>query len=73
MNAQEDKDVTQSDQIRSVDITKELGVKCHQRKGQRLRLYGHVMRMENGIKVKTVMEIEVPGRRPVGRPSQMDR
>ena len=24
--------------------------------------------MENGIKVKTVMEIEVPGRRPVGRP-----
>ena len=25
--------------------------------------------MENGIKVKTVMEIEVPGRRPVGRPN----
>ena len=63
-------DVTRRDQIRSVDIRKELGVNDIREKAReiRLRWYGHVMRMDNDNTVKAVMDMEVPGRRPRGRP-----
>ena len=71
------KGVTRRDKIRSVDIRRELGVNDIKEKAReiRLRWYGHVMRMKDDNEVKKVMYMEVPGKRPVGRPKArwMDR
>ncbi|GFO05129.1 hypothetical protein PoB_003163400 [Plakobranchus ocellatus] len=56
--------------MRSDDIRKELGV-CpigEKARESRLRWFGHVMRREPENHLKQMLNLEVPGRRPRGRP-----
>ena len=64
------KGVTLKDKQRSTDIRKELGVKVIQQiaRENRLRWYGHVRRRESTSHLRQTMEMEVPGKRPRGRP-----
>ena len=64
------KGVTLKDKVKSVDIRKELRVQDIKEKAResRLRWFGHVMRRESNNHLRQVMEMEVPGRRPRGRP-----
>ena len=64
------KGVTLKDKVKSVDIRKELRVQDIKEKAResRLRWYGHVKRREATNHLRLVMEMEVPGRRPRGRP-----
>ncbi|GFO25468.1 retrovirus-related pol polyprotein from type-1 retrotransposable element r2 [Plakobranchus ocellatus] len=62
--------VTLEDKMRSDDIRKELGV-CpigEKARESRLRWFGHVMRREPENHLKQMLNLEVPGRRPRGRP-----
>ena len=64
------KGVTVKDKMKSEDIRKELGVgsiKSKAREG-RLRWFGHVHRREQESNLRQVMDMEIPGRRPRGRP-----
>ena len=62
------KGVTLSDREKSVDIRKELGVNSIQERvrGMRLRWYGHMQRMEENNKVRAIVDMIVPGKRPRG-------
>ncbi|GFR73284.1 hypothetical protein ElyMa_005725900 [Elysia marginata] len=66
------KGVTLKDKMKSEDIRKELGVGSIKSKAResRLRWFGHVHRreQESNLRVRQVMDMEVPGRRPRGRP-----
>ena len=64
--------MTIRDRIRSSDIRQELGVKgiVEIARQSRLRWYGHLMRMEEGNKVKEVWNMTVQGNRPRGRPKK---
>ena len=66
------KRVTIRDRIRSSDMRQELGVKgiVEIARQSRLRWYGHLMRMEEGNKVKEVWNMTVQGNRPRGRPKK---
>ncbi|GFO03698.1 hypothetical protein PoB_003020300 [Plakobranchus ocellatus] len=64
------REVTLEDKMRSDDIRKELGV-CpigEKARESRLRWFGHVMRREPENHLKQMLNLEVPGRRPRGRP-----
>ena len=63
------KGVTLRDKVKSVDIRKELGVNSIQEKVRemRLRWYGHIQRMEENNEVRAVVDMRVPGKRPMGR------
>ena len=65
------KGVTLRDRVKSVDIRKELGVSSIQAKVKemRLRLYGHMQRMEDNNEMRAVGDMRVPRKRPRGRPS----
>ncbi|GFR63240.1 hypothetical protein ElyMa_000150800 [Elysia marginata] len=56
--------------MKSGDIRKELGVGSIKSKAResRLRWFGHVHRKKQESKLRQVMDMEVPGRRPRGRP-----
>ena len=62
--------ITLRDKVKSVDIRNELGVNSIQEKvrDMRLRWYGHMQRMEETNKVRAVVNMRVPGKRPRGRP-----
>ena len=64
------KGVTLRDKIKSVDIRKEVGVSSIQEKVRetRLRWYGQMQKMEENNKVRAVVDMIVPGKRPRGRP-----
>ena len=64
------KAVTLRDKVKSVDIRKQLGVNSIQEKVRemRLRWYGHMQRMEENNKVRAVVDMIVPWKRPRGRP-----
>ena len=64
------KGVVLRDNVKSVDIRKELGVNTiikEKVRGMRLRLYGHMQRMEENNEVRAVVVMVVPGKRPRGR------
>ena len=54
------------DKVKSVDIRKELGVNSIHEKVREIRL--HMQRMEENNKVKAVVDMIVPGKRPRVRP-----
>ena len=58
------KGVTLRDNVKSVDIRKELGVTSIQEKVRELRLrwYGHMQRMEESNEVRAVVDMMVPGK-----------
>ena len=62
------KGVTQRDNVKTVDIRKELGVNNIQEKVREIRLswYGHMQRMEESNEVRTVVDMIVPGKIPRG-------
>ena len=64
------KGVTVKDEMKSEDIRKELGVGSIKSKAResRLRWFGHVHRKEQEINLRQVMDMEIPERRPRGRP-----
>ena len=64
------KGVTVKDKMKSEDIRKELGVGSIKSKARenRLRWFGHVHRNEQESNVRQVMDMDIPGRRPRGRP-----
>ena len=64
------KGVTLRDEVKSLDTRKELGVNSIQEKVRemRLRWYGHMQRMEENNKVRAIVDMRVPGKRPRGRP-----
>ena len=64
------KGVTVKDKMNSEDIRKELGVGSIKSKAResRLRWFGHVHRREQESNLRQVMDMEIPGRRPRGRP-----
>ena len=64
------KGATLRDKVKSVDISKELGVTGIQEKVRemRIRWYGHMQRMEENNEVRAVVDMRVPGKRPRGRP-----
>ena len=64
------KRVTIRDRIRSRDIRQELRVKdiIEVARQSRLKWYGHLMRMEEGNRVKEVWNTNVQGNRLRGRP-----
>ena len=58
------------DKMKSEDIRKELGkgsIKSKARES-RLKWFGHVHRREQESNLRQVMDMEIPGRRPRGRP-----
>ena len=59
------KGVTLRDKVKSVDITKELGVNSITEKVREMRLcwYGHMQRMEENNKVRVIVDMIVPGKR----------
>ena len=61
------KGVTLRDKVKSVDIRKELGVNSIKEKvrDMRLRWYGHMQRMEENNEVRAVVDMRVPGKRPL--------
>ena len=63
------KGVTLRDKVTSVDINKELGVNSIQEKVREMRLhwYGHMQRMEENNKMRAIVVMIVPGKRPRGR------
>ena len=64
------KGVTVKDKMKSEDIRKELGVGSIKSKAResRLRWFGHVHRRKQESNLRQVMDMEIPGRRPRGRP-----
>ena len=64
------KGVTVKDKMKSEDIRKELGVGSIKSKAResRLRWFGHVHRKEQESNLRQVMDMEIAGRRPRGRP-----
>ena len=64
------KGVTRRDRIRNSQIRKDLNVVplLEDIERNKLRWYGHVMRMDDGSKPKKYLEWRPPGKRPVGRP-----
>ena len=64
------KGVTLRDKVMNVDIRKKLGVNNIQEKVRemRLRWYGHIQRRKENNKVRAVVDMRVPGKRPRGRP-----
>ena len=62
------KEVTLRDNVKNVDIRKELGVSSIQEKVRemRLRWYGHMQRMDENNEVKAVGDMRVPGKGPRG-------
>ena len=64
------KGVTVKDKMKSDGIRKELGVGSIKSKDResRLRWLGHVHRKEQESNLRQVMDMEIPGRRPRGRP-----
>ena len=64
------KGVTVKDKMKSEDIRKELGVGSIKSKSResRLRWFGHVHHREQESNLRQVMDMEIPGRRPRGRP-----
>ena len=64
------KRVTVKDKMKSEDIRKQLGVGSIKSKAResRLRWFWHVHRREQESNLRQVMDIEIPGRRPRGRP-----
>ena len=58
------------DKMKSEDIRKELGLGSIKSKAResRLRWLGHVHRKEKESNLRQVMDMEIPGRRPRGRP-----
>ena len=64
------KGMTVKDKMKSEYIRKELGVGSIKSKAResRLRLFGHVHRREQESNLRQVMDMELPGRRPRGRP-----
>ena len=64
------KGVTVKDKMKSEDIRKELGLGSIKSKAResRLRWFGHVHCREQESNLRQVMDMEIPGRRPRGRP-----
>ena len=64
------KGVTVKDKMKSEDIRKELGVGSIKSKAResRLKWFGHVHHREQESNLRQVMDMEIPGRRPRGRP-----
>ena len=64
------KGVTLRDKLKSKDIRKELGVAGIKNKAResRLRWFGHVCRRDQQSQLRRVMDKDVPGKRPRGRP-----
>ena len=64
------KGVTVKDKMKSEDIRKELGVRSIKSKAResRLRWFGNVHCREHENNLRQVMDMEIPGRRPRGRP-----
>ena len=64
------KGLTVKDKMKSEDIRKELGLGTIKSKAResRLRWFGHVHRREQENNLRQVMDMEIPGRRPRGRP-----
>ena len=64
------KGVTVKDKMKNEDIRKELGVGSIKSKAResRLRWFGHVHCREQENNLRHVMDMEIPGRRPRGRP-----
>ena len=62
------KGVTQRDNVKTVDIRKELGVNNIQEKVREIRLswYGHMQRMEESNEVRAIVDMIVPGKIPRG-------
>ena len=56
--------------MKSEDIRKELGVGSKKRKAResRFRWFGHVHRRKQESNLRQVIDMEIPGRRPKGRP-----
>ena len=64
------KGVTVKDKMKSKDVRKELGVGSIKSKAResRLRWFGHVHLRKQESNLRQVMDLEIPGRRPRGRP-----
>ena len=61
------------DRVTNEEVRRRCGVENleHRLRKMRLRWFGHVKRRdENSILRRTMMELEVEGRRPVGRPKK---
>ena len=66
------KGVTLRDNVKSVDIRKELGINSIKEKVRemRLRWYGHIQRIEEHNEVTAIVDMVVPGKRQRGRPRE---
>jgi hypothetical protein len=64
--------VTRLDHVRNDDIRNRYGIAPIDEKlrESRLRWFGHVLRADDGTIAKTGFNLEVPGKRPKGRPKQ---
>ena len=64
--------VTRLDRIRNEVIRKKFGIApiADKMRETRLRWYGHVLRAEADTVCKASLQLEVPGKRPKGRPKQ---
>ncbi|VDO62827.1 unnamed protein product [Heligmosomoides polygyrus] len=64
--------VTRLDHVRNVSVRQRFGVApiADKLREARLRWYGHVLRVDGDIVRKIGLNIDVPGKRPKGRPRQ---
>ena len=64
------KDVTLIGKVKSVYISKELGVNSIKENVREMRLpwYGHMQKMEENNEMRAIVDMIVPGKRPRGRP-----
>ena len=63
---------TRRDRVANMDVRNWFGIAPTNLKirEKRLRWYGHVFRAEEQSIARTAMDIDVPGRRPIGRPKK---
>ncbi|EYC36881.1 hypothetical protein Y032_0847g2669 [Ancylostoma ceylanicum] len=67
-----DEGVTRADRIRNEKIRERFGIApiADKLRETRLRWYGHVLRANKDTICKVGLDLEVPGKRPKGRPKQ---